>query len=68
MWKVYSSAAARPVKATLLGGAVAVCAVAAAVRSAYLPAGLLALISVALIATQGGVIVDLNPDEMGAGV
>ena len=57
----------RPVKATLLGGAVAVGAVAAAVRSSYLPAGLLALISVALVATQGGVIVDPNPDEMAAG-
>lgn len=58
----------RPVKATLLGGAVAVGAVAAAVRSAFLPAGLLALLSVSLIVTQGGVIVDPNPDgvEVGA--
>eukprot|EP00904_Undaria_pinnatifida_P001096 jgi/Undpi1/10988/HiC_scaffold_30.g13289.m1 len=62
MWKVYASKAARPVKATLLGGAVAVGAVAAAVRSAFLPAGLLALLSVSLIVTQGGVIVDPNPD------
>lgn len=54
-------------KAKLLAGAVAVGAVAAAVRSAYLPAGLLALVSVALVATQGGVIVDPNPDEMEAG-
>lgn len=57
----------RPVKATLLGGAVAVGAVAAAVRFAYVPAGLLALISVALVSTQGGVIVDPNVDERGAG-
>lgn len=54
-------------KATLLGGAVAVGAVAAAVRSAYLPAGLLALVSIALVATKGGVIVEPNVDEMGAG-
>lgn len=55
-------------KATLLGGAVAVGAVAAAVRSAFLPAGLLGLLSVALVVTQGGVIIDPTPDGVEAGV
>lgn len=52
----YSYASARrPMKAKALGVASAGGAVVAAIRSAYVPAGVLALVSVALIATRGGI-------------
>lgn len=42
-------------KARALGALVACGAVAAAARSAFVPAGVLALVSAALVVTQGGI-------------
>lgn len=45
----------RPLKARVLGVAAACGTVVAAVRSAFLPAGILGLLSVVLVVTQGGI-------------
>eukprot|EP00903_Cladosiphon_okamuranus_P009275 g8850.t1 len=53
-WRLYTADSARPVKARALGAAAACGALAAGVRSAFLPAGVLAVLSVLLVGTQLG--------------
>ncbi|CAM9731826.1 unnamed protein product [Scytosiphon promiscuus] len=63
-WEVYASDGARPVKSRFLAAAMACGAVLAAARSAFVPAGVLAIVSVVLAAAQGGAIPD-EPKEAG---
>lgn len=59
----------RPAKARVLGAATMCGAVAAAARSAFLPAGVLAVLSVVLVGTQLGVIKEqgTKPDQVESG-
>ncbi|CAM9133964.1 unnamed protein product, partial [Hapterophycus canaliculatus] len=57
-WKIYAAHGARPVKSRFLAAAMACAAVVAAARSAFVPAGVLAVMSVGLAAARGGAIPD----------